>query len=128
MKQIFFISGLLVASLCFSCSHNNTSTGSLTVSESDHEYKIMADYLEQNTEKVEHYMNEKIGNKNHISFTHTVIDAELTLDDGTKIYVVNKPGTLKVNLDKDQNARSSYEEIKSLGEGLKSFLNEQKQQ
>lgn len=128
MKRIFFISGIFVAALCFSCTHHNTSNGNLTISESDNEYKILAEYPEQNTEEVERYINEKIGDRNHFSFKNASIDAEVTLDDGTKMYVVNKEGTLKINFNKDQNSRTSYEEIKSLGEGLKSFLNPPKQQ
>lgn len=123
MKHLCVICGLFIALLFGSCVRNNSdSSNTLSVSESEHEYKVSAEYPKQNTERLAHYMNEKIGDKNHISFLHAVIDAEMTLDDGTKIYVVNKPGTLKINLNKDQNSRASYEEIKSLGEGLKSFL------
>ena len=78
-----------------SCSNfHHHESSSLTVSESEHEYKIVAGYPERNTEKVAHYMNEKLGDKNDLSFIHKVIDSI-----------------------------ASYHEVKALGEGLKPFLN-----
>ena len=68
-------------------------------------------------------MNEKLGDKNDLSFIHTTIDAEVTLDDGTQLYIKNKPGELEINFDKDKNSIASYHEVKALGEGLKPFLN-----
>ncbi len=124
IKKLASFTGLFILCLCISCSQSHSNDkSSLTVSEDDHEYKILADYPEQNTEKVEKYLNETIGNGNDISFSNTTIDAQLTLDDGTKVYVINKPGILKINLNKDENSASSYREIKALGEGLKPFLN-----
>ncbi len=118
-----FLYGLFCISFCVSCSQTSSSGKSdLTVSESDHDYKIIADYPERDTRKVQAYMNEKIGNKNHISFINAHIDAQLTLDDGTRFYIKQKPGYLSIKLDKDENSPASLQEIKSLGEGLKPLL------
>ncbi len=124
MKSLlcFCCYALLSMSLFSSCSSLDSNVN-LTVSEDEHEYRLLANYPENNTGKVEEYLDEKIGNQNDLSFTNAVIDADLTLDDGTKMYVVNKPGKLRIKLNKNENSAASYQKIKALGEGLQPFLN-----
>ena len=117
---------LLLSSVSISCWHrSNNDNINLTVSESGNDYKITAEYPEQNTVNVERYMNRKFGDESNISFINTRIDAEITLDDGTKFYMNNRPGILELKLDKSENSNASYRKIKAFGEGLKPVLQQQ---
>ncbi len=126
LSVLSFVCFLLLVGSCFSCARFNTNQTNLTVSEDEQDYKLLAEYPEENTGKVETYLNETIGDKNNFSFSNTTIDALLTLDDGTKMYVKNKPGKLQIKLNKTENSAASYKEVKALEEGLKPFLNKDK--
>lgn len=113
--------------LCFSISCRQLSHGnkvSLTVSDSETEYEIRAHYPEANTDKVAAYLNRKLGNKSDVSFHNATIDAKLTFDDGTTLYMKNEPGYLDIQFDKEENTPAAFHTIKELGEGLKPMLNE----
>jgi hypothetical protein len=116
---------LFVTCFCSSCRHDGDDHNiSLTLKESGGYYKIIAEYPRQNTAKVERYMDQKLGDKSNIGFTHTRIDAEITLDDGTRFYLDKSVGSLELKLDKTKNSYASYQKIKSFGEGLKQVLQE----
>ncbi len=127
MKK-YLRAGLLyftVTLFCASCrqiGHGNNV--SLTVSDSEEEYEIRAHYPEGNTAKVAAYLNQKLGKKRNISFSNTKIDAELTLDDGTKLYMKKEPGDLEIQLNKEDNTVAAYHTMQALVEGLKPLLNE----
>ena len=111
---------LFLLCLCISC--RNKGRISLAVSESDHYYKIVAAYPEQNTASVERYMSQKLGKESDVSFVNMYIDAEITLNDGTKFYMKNAPGNMELQLDKTKNTYAAYQKIKAFGEGLKPVL------
>ena len=106
---------------CLSCGsgHHNIS---IHISDSEHYYKMYAHYNPDQTEAVDEYMNKQLGRYNNISFRNSQIDADLTLDDGTKLYMKKHPGTLEIKFDKDENSLASYKEIKDLSEGLKTAM------
>lgn len=117
---------LLLSSVGVSCRHSsNNGNIKLTVSESGNDYKITAEYPEQNTVNVERYMDQKFGDASNISFIHTRIDAEITLDDGTRFYMNNSPGNLELKFDRSENSYASYRKIKAFAEGLKPLLQQQ---
>ena len=111
--------------LCLYVSCRNNGNISLTLSESDNYYKIIAAYPVQNTANVERYMSQKLGKESNVSFVNTRIDAEITLNDGTKFYMKNAPGNMELKLDKTKNTYASYQKIKTFGEGLKPVLHTQ---
>ena len=107
--------------LCLSCSlgHHNIS---IHISDSEHYYKMYARYDPNQTEAVDECMNKHLGGHNNISFNNTQIDADLTLDDGTKLYMKKNPGKLEIKFNKDENSLASFKEIKDLSEGLKTAM------
>ncbi len=108
---------------CASCSmFGNNHNISITLSESEHEYKILAHYPQVDTRKVEDYLTRKLGSESNVSFINTHIDAELTLNDSTTFYMKHEPGNLAIMFNKDRNSITSYHHIKTLGEGLKNLL------
>lgn len=106
-----------------SCSSfGNRHNINITLSETDQDYKIQAHYPQSETGKVEDYLTHKLGSESDVSFANTHIDAQLTLNDGTKFYMKHEPGRLLIRFDKDRNSVEAYHNIKAIGEGLKNVL------
>jgi hypothetical protein len=120
MKRISFAALCNLFMLCFSVScglnHHNIS---IHISESEHYFKMYAHYNPNQAGAVDEYMNKHLGRHNNMSFSNSQIDADLTLDDGTKLYMKKHPGNLEIKFNKDENSLASYKEIKDLSEGLK---------
>lgn len=112
---------LLACAAITSCFHNDHNT-SITFQDSEHEYSMKAYFPKSKTREVAEYMNATIGQKNSISFTNTQTDATLTLDDHTKFYMKKNPGFLEIKFNKNQNSDESFEEIKSMCQGIKQEL------
>jgi len=122
MKKLTTILFYLLACAAFtSCLHNDHDI-SITFQDSEHEYSMKAYFPKSRTRDVAEYMNSSIGRKNNISFTNTQTDATLTLDDHTKFYIKKNPGFLEIKFNKDQNSDQSFEEIKSMCQGIKKEL------
>ncbi|MEO9070653.1 MAG: hypothetical protein ABI261_06430 [Ginsengibacter sp.] len=104
-----------------SCVHNSGNTN-IQYKETEHSYSMKADFPENETKEVEEYMNRTIGTINNMSFINTEIDGSLSLDDHTIVYIKKSPGILYITLDKDRNSDESYQEIKSMCQGIKKVL------
>ena len=74
--------------------------------------------------KVEEFMDHKIGRTSNMSFVNARIDGTLALDDHTTFYIKKCRGRLEIKLDKNKNSGGSYEEIKSMCEGIKKALSD----
>ena len=72
--------------------------------------------------EVEEYMDNKIGRTSNMSFANARIDGTLALDDHTTFYIKKSAGRLEIKLDKNKNSDHSYQEIKSMCEGIKKVL------
>jgi len=92
---------------------------SIHVKENSDRYQVNAYYDRARTGRVERYLDAQL----HTGMFHnTRINANITLDDLTKLYVRSAPGRLLIRLDKDDNTTAAYWRIKQLGEGLKKQL------
>ena len=69
-------------------------------------------------------MDDKIGNRNNVSFANTKIDGKITLDDHTTFYIKKYPGYLQLKLDKEENTVESYQRIRSMCEGIKKIVSQ----
>jgi hypothetical protein len=127
MKKVSLVVVCNLLLLCFaiSCTQYDDNKISFTVSDSKHYYKILMHYNRSQSKDVDRYITRHFGRNNNISFINTVIDADLTLDDGTKFYMKKNPGYLSIKFNKDKNSQASLKEIKSLTEGLKPLLQHQ---
>ena len=85
-------------------------------------YSMKAHFNRNKMRDVEEYMDSKIGRKSNMSFTNAQIDGKLTLDDHTTFYIKKSPGRLDIKLDKDENSDDSYQEIKSMCQGIKKVI------
>ena len=91
----------------------------ISVKESTDEYKFSADFNENQSMKVQQFMDDFLDQH---TFTNAEIDADITLDDKTKFYVKAFPGELRIKLNKRKNSIESYRKIKKMGEGIKQIL------
>jgi hypothetical protein len=112
---------LFFVSIGISCRDNNGNTD-ISYSESAHSYSMKAHFPGNKMRNVENYMDARIGKESNMSFVNAQIDGTLSLDDHTIFYIEKSPGTLKIKLDKDKNSDESYQEIKSMCEGIKKVL------
>lgn len=119
LTTIFF--WLIACAAISSCGHNDHDI-SISVQDSETEYSMKAYFPKNRTRDVAAYMNSSIGRKNNISFTNTQTDATLTLNDHTKFYMKKNPGFLEIRFNKEQNSDESFEEIKSMCQGIKKEL------
>lgn len=67
-------------------------------------------------------MDYKIGKRSKMSFVNSRIDGTIALDDRTKFYIKKLPGILEIRLDKDENTYESYEQIRSMCQGIKNVV------
>jgi hypothetical protein len=127
MKKVplVVVCNLMLLWFAISCTRHDSNKISFTVSDSEHYYKILMYYNRSQSTNVDKYITRHFGRNNNISFVNTVIDVDLTLDDGTKFYMKKNPGYLSIKFDKDENSQASLEEIKSLTEGLRPLLQHQ---
>jgi len=121
MKRKSIASLLLVCCMFVSCWHHRGDV-SIQYSESDNYYSMDAWFHENRTIDVEEYMDDKIGRQSNMSFVNTRIDGRIGLDDRTTFFIKKIPGHLKIELDKRRNSVHSYQEIKSLCEGIKQVV------
>lgn len=118
------VCNLLLLSFCLSCSQPDKHNINIKVSESEHYYKMQAHFNSRKTKDVDFFMDNKIGNRNNVSFANTKIDGKIILDDHTTFYIKKYPGYLQLKLDKDENSTESYQRIKAMCEGIKKIVSQ----
>lgn len=109
------------ACLLMSCGRHD-GNASITYKDKDDTYTMKAFFNSNRNKAVEHFMNEKIGNKNDLSFINTEMDAEMLLKDGTSFYLLKKPGHIEIKMDKEKNSSKAYFSVKSMCEEMKEVL------
>lgn len=85
-------------------------------------YSMNAWFDREQTRSVDEYIRQFLGERRNNSFVSSHIDRRIAFDDGTKIYIMKKPGRLCIQLDKDENSYESYEAVKVICEGLRDVL------
>src|SRR5256885_11599803 len=122
MKKLQALFYLLTCITITSCMDRDGNID-INYKESDHYYLMRADFSKSKTRDVEEYMDRRIGTRSKMSFVNSRIDGTLALDDHTKFYIKKYPGFIEIKLDKDENSRNAYQQIKSMCEGIKKVLN-----
>jgi hypothetical protein len=114
---------LISFSSCYNRYHYNGDDVSVTVNESDDEYKMSASFDEDKTRMVQNYISDRTGNNGIFrSGGNIQMDATTTLDDNIKLHIKFHPGRLKIDFDKTENSPEAYEEVKDICEGIKDLL------
>jgi len=123
MKRSCFVTLLFIVVCMGACRHRfHQGRTSIQLKENELHYSMEANFNEDRTRAVQEYMNDVLGERNHMSFTNAVMDAWLTLDDHTHFYIYSYPGELNIKFNKHENSTESYNEIKQLCEGLKGVM------
>lgn len=123
MKKTYLILAIgvlaAIASFPFLKKEMNGDNISISVKESTDEYKFSADFNENQSKKVQQFMDDFLDQN---TFSNAEIDADITLDDRTKFHIKLHPGEVKIKLNKRENSLESYQKIKKMGVGIKQIL------
>ena len=127
MKIRFFwiAGGLFLLSVLSSCHwHHHYHDVSISINDDEDIYQLSARYDESKTHKVENYLREctKSIDGRFVYGNHDYIDANLILDDDTRVYVKSHEGRLKIRFNKEENSAEAYERVKDMCEGIKELL------
>ncbi|MEI7584942.1 hypothetical protein [Runella sp.] len=114
---------LVIVMACLPYAVKKINGNDITVSESEDQYKISADYPEEKSGKVQRCLDEYL-EPSGMSFVNARIDGDIALDNKANFYINTSLGTLKIKLDKQKNSTASYRRMKKLGEALKVLLAE----
>lgn len=122
MKQTLLpnLSAIIVLICCVSCT--NSDDLSISVKDSEDIYKFSAHYDEEKTERVQSMINQGIA-PNHIESTEDW-DITTVLNDKTHVKIESAPGALIIKLDKEENDKASYLQVKRMCEEIKGILTE----
>lgn len=117
MKNLLILlCAFIVCTTIISCRfHYNVS---ITCSDGDHYYKMKARFSRSKMWAVERYMDDMLAASN-MSFQHTRIDGQISLDDHSTFYIKKYSGFLYIKFDKDENSDEAYYRIKAMCEGIK---------
>jgi light-regulated signal transduction histidine kinase (bacteriophytochrome) len=95
---------------------------SISVSEDQDTYTFSARYADSNTGIVERYINKCISPDQLGTSGNDYIDVTTSLPDGTRFYVKESTGKLKIKFDKRINSAASFYRIKKMCDGIKEVL------
>ena len=120
MKKIpVLCCALIICTIITSCRfHNNVN---ITYNENGNYYKMKASFSRSKTAAVERYMDNMLASGD-MSFRHTRIDGDITLDDQSTFFIRKRAGYLYIKLDKNKNSDEAYYKVKSMCEGIKRVL------
>lgn len=94
----------------------------ISVTENFESYQFSAKYYRANTGRVQSYINSCIKPNTLFSSESDYMDINTTLSDGTRFYIKESPGRIRIELDKRKNSPGSYARIKKMCEGIKYLL------
>ncbi len=103
---------------------SNSDNISISVNESDDQYRLSAEYPEKQTRKVQRYLDDYLEPSGNMSFVNAEIDATMKLDNSMTFHIKSSPGTLRIKFDKRKNSADAYRRMKKLGDELKTLLTE----
>ncbi len=93
---------------------------SITVKESDHQYRMDAKFSRSKTSQVASIIDQELDH--NASLDPEEFDGDIVLEDDSKVYVKLRSGRLKIRFDKDDNSETAYERIKDLGDKIKATI------
>ncbi len=118
MKKLIMLLSVLQCIVLSSCWTNDKNIH-ISYKNNDDSYSMDARFSKRNTRAAEQYMNEKIGKQNNISFVNTDIDAQFTLDDGSRFYMQKSPGHILISMNKFENTPEHFQRIQEMCKGMK---------
>jgi phosphoketolase len=120
MKRFVWTAGLFMALPGAGC--NEAGSTSISYFENPKTISIASTYKPAKFNEVQAYLEAHIGSQTTVSFARTHMDEMITMDDATRLHIKSSPGELNMELDKTDNARESYPQMKQWCEDLKRIV------
>lgn len=95
---------------------------SFSITDSEDVYRIKAVYPKTKTKRVQQYLEKQLGPYTDMAFENVRIDGTIALDGRVAIYLLLKPGKLKIELNKKKNPSAAYRDFRSMADGLKAVI------
>lgn len=118
MKYVLY--GIFFLSVLAACSEEGDIK--ISVTESEDTYEFFAKYNKHETQRVQDFINARIGPGSSVTGDH--VDITTTLDDNTRFQLEEYPGKVRIKLNKDDNSEASYVRVKKMCEGIKRIIGE----
>ncbi|SEJ01671.1 hypothetical protein SAMN04487995_3047 [Dyadobacter koreensis] len=122
MKHVFQFLLFLCLITTFAASCTNHNDLKVAVKDSDDQFRFTAQYNPSKTERVQKLINKEIYPTRFEENKDWNIST--ILDDKTNFKIISAPGDLEIQLDKDENSRSSYRRIRRMCEEIKKVIAE----
>jgi hypothetical protein len=126
MKKIFLLLVLCLIGVAIFVNYtfervfDNDHDISIKIREKENLYELRASYQKGQTRMIQKYMDQQMHTRDF--FGNSRMDADITLDDKTKLHVKTKPGYLFIRMRTDENDSAAYINIKALEKGIKERL------
>ncbi len=123
-RFLFLAVALFLSSVLSSCLHQHDDI-SISIQEDEEEYRLSARYDDSKTGAVENYIKTCTASNGRFNYSgHGDINATVTLDDKSRVYIRSREGRLKIKFNKEENTEEAYERIRDMCEGIKDLLAE----
>lgn len=116
------VSVVLALSSCFhdhDFDHHNIS---IRINDNEDVYRMRAYYDDDLTGEVQRVINTHLKQHHSNALIRWNTEKEITLDDGTVVYIKTKPGRLKIKVDKTENPEEGCERVKEMCDEIKDVL------
>lgn len=127
IRFLWVAGGLFLLSALSSCHwHRHYHDVSISINDDEDIYQLSARFDERKTVAIEKYLRQCSksidGSFMYNGNEHDYINANLILDDDTRVFVKSHNGRLKIKFNKEENSAASYERVKDMCEGIKELL------
>ena len=112
---------LLNATLLASCHFRNHDIR-ISVNDNEEKFRFAASYPENKTSHVQQLINEQVAPNSLFSSANDYTDVTTVLQDQTRFHIKSSPGSLQIQLNKNENDAKSYQRIKNMCEAIKETL------
>lgn len=123
MKKRNLLYAALIVSVVLalsSCFHDHDIH--IRVNDDEGVYRMRASYDEDLTDEVQRVINAHLKQHHSNALIHWNTEKEITLDDGTVVYIKAKPGRLRIKVDKTENPEEGCENIRQMCDEIKDVL------
>ena len=93
---------------------------SITVKESDHQFRIDAKFSRSKTKQVARVIDQTLDANSELDAGD--LNGTISLQDDSRVYVRLRSGRLKIRFDKDANSETAYDRIKDLSDKIKATI------
>lgn len=123
MKKRNLLYAALIVSIVLalsSCFHDHDIH--IRVNDDEDVYRMRATYDKDLTDEVQRVINSHLKQHHSNALIRWNTEKEITLDDGTVVYIKTKPGRLRIKVDKTENPEEGCESVRQMCDEIKDVL------